>query len=50
MKRQDRGERLTKEYIELLSALGNASDRFWALEKRIKKDKKHPGVMIEMSR
>ena len=43
-------ERLTKEYIELLSASGNASDRFWALEKRIKKDKKHPGVMIEMSR
>ncbi len=41
-------ERLAKEYIELLSAPGNASDHFWELEKRIKKDKKHPGVLIEM--
>jgi hypothetical protein len=30
-------ERLTKEYIELLSSPGNASDHFWELEKRIKK-------------
>lgn len=41
-------ERLAKEYIELLSAPGNASDHFWKLEKRIKKDKKQPGVLIEM--
>lgn len=41
-------ERLTKEYIRLLSAEGNASDHFWELEKRIKRDKKHPGVLIEM--
>ena len=41
-------ERLTKEYIKMLSAPGNASDHFWELEKRIKKDKKHPGVMLEM--
>ena len=41
-------ERLTKEYIKLLSSPGNASDHFWELEKRIKKDKKHPGVMIEL--
>jgi hypothetical protein len=33
-------ERLTKEYIELLSSPGNASDHFRELEKRIKKDKK----------
>ena len=43
-------ERLTKEYIKLLSAPGNASDHFWELEKKIKKDKKHPGVMIEMTK
>ena len=43
-------ERLSKKYIELLSAPGNASDHFWELEKRIKNDKKHPGVMIEMSK
>ena len=35
-------ERLNKEYIELLSSNDkNASERFWELEKRIKKDKKH---------
>lgn len=41
-------EQLLKEYIKLLSAPGNASDHFWELENRIKKDKKHPGVLIEM--
>ena len=41
-------ERLTKKYIELLRSPGNASDHFWELEKRIKNDKKHPGVMLEM--
>jgi hypothetical protein len=41
-------ERLTKEYIELLSSPGNASDHFWELEKRIKKDKKNPGVLLEL--
>lgn len=40
---------LNKEYIALLSSNeGNPSDRFWKLEERIKKDRKHPGVMIEM--
>ncbi len=41
-------ERLMKEYIELLSSQGNASDHSWALEKRIKQDKKHPGVLLEL--
>ena len=41
-------ERLTKEYIDLLSGDENASDKFWELEERIKKDKKHPGVLIEL--
>jgi hypothetical protein len=41
-------ERLTKEYIELLSSPGNASDHFGELEKRIKKDKKNPGVLLEV--
>ena len=43
-------ERLTKKYIELLSSPGNASDHFWELEKRIKNDKKNPGVILEMSK
>lgn len=41
-------ERLTKEYIELLSAPGNASDHFWELEKRIRQDRKHPGVILDV--
>ena len=43
-------EKLNKEYIELLSGKGNASDKFWALEKRIREDKKDCGVQCEMSR
>lgn len=41
-------EQLTKEYVELLTSPGNASDHFWELEKRIKQDKKHLGVLIEL--
>lgn len=43
-------DRLTKEYIDSLSGDENASDKFWELEERIKKDKKHPGVMLELSK
>lgn len=42
-------EHLIKEYIKLLSKENvNASDKFWELEKRIKKDRSHPGVLIEI--
>ena len=41
-------EQLVKEYVELLTSPGNASDHFWELEERIRKDKKHPGVLIEL--
>ena len=34
----------------MLSGGGNASDRFWALEKRIREDKKDCGVQCRMSR
>ncbi len=44
-------EKLCKEYIELLSSEEDASTKFWELEKRIRKDKKDTGVMVEeMSR
>ena len=43
-------ERLVKEYMDLLDGVENASDKFWKLEERIKKDKKHPGVMLELSK
>lgn len=41
-------EQLNQEYVNLLTSPGNASDHFWELEKRIKQDKKHPGVLIEL--
>ena len=43
-------ERLIKEYMDLLDGAENASYKFWKLEERIKKDKKHPGVMLELSK
>ena len=43
-------EKLSKEYVKLFTSPGNASDHFWELEKRIKQDKKHPGVLIEMNK
>lgn len=43
-------DKLNKEYIELLSADGNASNKSWALEKRIRQDKKDCGVQCEMGR
>ena len=42
--------RLNLEYIELLSREGSAADNFWELEKRIREDKKHPGVIVDMRR
>ena len=43
-------DRLNHEYIELLSGERNPSDKFWALEERIRQDKKDSGVQAEMSR
>lgn len=43
-------ERLANEYITLLQSEQKASKKFWELEKRIKEDKKSPGVIIDMRR
>ena len=43
-------ERLNKEYIQLLSSEEKASDKFWALEKRIYQDKRSPGVIVQLRR
>ena len=43
-------EHLVREYINLLESEENASDKFWKMEERIRKDKKHPGVMLELSK
>ena len=41
-------ERLNREYIEILSSDKAASEKFWALDDRMKEDKKKPGVMLEL--
>lgn len=43
-------EKLNKEYIELLQRDQQASINFWDLEKRVFKDKRKIGVVIDMRR
>ena len=44
-------DKLNKEYVELLLSKDAApSEKFWALEKRIKEDKRNKGVQMRMSR
>lgn len=47
---EDYMERLMEQYIEFLSSDLPASTKFWELEKRVKKDKKTPGVYITLSK
>ena len=44
-------EGLIKEYVNFLNDdTKPASEKFWELEKRIKEDRRHPGVIMEMSK
>ena len=43
-------DRLVKEYIVFLQSDKAASEKFWELEKRIKRDRKRPGVLIELDK
>lgn len=43
-------EKLVMEYTVLLNDDLPASTKFWEIEKRIKQDKKRPGVLIDMRR
>lgn len=43
-------DRLNREYAEILAGEGNPSEYFWALEKRIREDKHHPGVQLQLKR
>ncbi len=43
-------DKLNKEYIGILSGEGRPSDKFWELEKRIRRDKKACSVQCEMKR
>ena len=38
--------KLIDQYIEILNGDGEASDRFWALEERIHRDKLSSGVLV----
>ena len=43
-------DRLCRKYIELLRSDDNPSDRFWQLDKRIREDKRKPGVQLQLTR
>ena len=44
-------EDLIKEYVNFLNDdTKPASEKFWELEKRIKEDKRHPGVVMELKK
>lgn len=43
-------DKLNKKYIKLLSGDADPSEKFWKLEKSIRKDKKKTGVQLEMTR
>ena len=41
-------ERLVRKYIDFLESDKPASSKFWKLEKKIREDKKNPGVQLEL--
>lgn len=43
-------EHLNCEYADILNGSEKASEKFWKIAKRIQKDKKSPGVSVEMSK
>lgn len=43
-------DRLNKEYIALLNEDANPSEKFWNLNKRLRKDRRKAGVQVEMAR
>ena len=43
-------EKLVAQYVDYLNSDVPASTKFWEMEKRIKRDKKHPGVLIELNK
>ena len=47
---EDYMKKLVEQYSEVLSRDLPASTKFWEIEKRINKDKKTPGVCIELRR
>ena len=43
-------EKLIESYVKYLEREEPASKKFWELEKKIKRDRKNPGVLIELSK
>ena len=43
-------QKLLDDYAAIIAAPGLASDRFWQLEKRLRRDVRHTGVCAEMRR
>lgn len=43
-------DKLNQAYIALLSGDGPPSEKFWALNQRIREDRKSPGVQLERRR
>ncbi len=43
-------EQLVKEYAEYLQSDLPASTKFWEMEKRIKEDKRRPGVLLSLEK
>ena len=43
-------DKLNQEYIQLLSGDDSPSEKFWKLDKKIKANKRSPGVQLQISR
>ena len=43
-------QKINKEYIDILSKNNSSAQNFWELENRIRQDKKHPGVILDLRR
>ena len=43
-------QKLLDDYASIIASPGLASDRFWELEKRLRKDVRHTGISAEMRR
>ena len=47
---EDYMDRLNRKYIKLLSSDEPASVKFWKLDERIRKDKRKPGVQMDLDK
>ena len=47
---ENRMAKLCNEYVELLSSFASSADKFWALEERIRHDRRRASVCLRMSR